>query len=498
MRARTGVCGIVSLTLLSLSLVCFLAGNVAAQDEEAKPAGTEEEAAPPPPKPHKKASSEEAAPEEAAPPPATPPPAPAPSGIQVANSNGWKLSVDGRINAFFVYGFGNHNASTAPETGANITPGIGTGITADNQIDVNGNFKTPRIRSGFVPNIIGFNFSKQISENNVLSGRMALWSDVHSNVSVYINAQTYVQEGYLKLEGPWGSFTAGRQLALFNRGAIEIDFNYGHNYGVGWPCNFNGVLPACGQIGYGALFPFFRAGLVYATPSLAGLQLTVGAFDPTILAGKWERLITPTFEAEAAFTQNFGGGGMVKVFANTVFQRLGGFANYVDPTPTDPNPPKDMRTIANKTVDQLGFAGGFRLEIGPLRLGATAHYGKGLGFYYAQENSQVAVYFAADAFDPRDGDLRTFRGFYGQAALVLGKVMVAGGAGASQVLTLSFDDTTMFPMPKQNLGFNGVFNYHIYDNFIFDIDYFRAESTWYGTAFKQSVNVVSSGFTMTF
>jgi len=43
-----------------------------------------------------------------------------------------------------------------------------------------------------------------------------------------------------------------------------------------------------------------------------------------------------------------------------------------------------------------------------------------------------------------------------------------------------------------------VFNYHIFDNLIWDLDYFRAESTWYGTAAKQTVNVVNSGFTMLF
>ena len=52
-------------------------------------------------------------------------------------------------------------------------PGIGTGITADNQIDVNGNFHTPRIRSGFVPNILAFNLRKNVSESTVLSGRVA-------------------------------------------------------------------------------------------------------------------------------------------------------------------------------------------------------------------------------------------------------------------------------------------------------------------------------------
>ncbi len=448
---------------LAVSSICSFATGASAQQDETE---TETETETAPPKPHRTtASATETPPASESGPPPVAAKAP-PSGIVLAKISGWELSIDGRLNAFVVYGFGNHNASTAPETGNSITPGIGTGITADNQIDVSGNFHTPRVRSGFVPNILAVNLRKNVTESTVLSGRVALWSDIHSNVSVYINAQTYVQEGYLKLEGPWGSFTGGRQLALFNRGAIEIDFNYGHNYGVGWPCNFNGVLPACGQIGYGALFPFFRAGLVYATPSLGGFQFTAG--------------------------------GMFKVFVNGVWQRLGAAANYVDPTPTTPNPPPDNRAIANKTVDQLGIAAGLRLELGPLRLGVTGHYGPGLGFYYAQENSQVAVYFAADAFDPHDGDLRTFRGFYGQLALVLGPVMIAGGAGASQVLRLPFDDTTANPMPKQNLGINAIFNYHIYDNFVWDLDYFRSESTWYGTAFKQTVNVVSSGFTMTF
>jgi hypothetical protein len=479
----------------------LLAAVANAQDEQPPETGGQQEEAAPPPRHHATpapaAESEPAA--EAAPPPVEAKPAPpTPSGIQVVEFQGWKFGVEGRINAFFVYGFGNHNASTAPETGNTIIPGIGTGITADNQIDVNGNFHTPRIRSGFVPNVIAFTFSKNVTESTNLSGRLALWSDVHSNVSVYINAQTYVQEGFMKLEGPWGSLTAGRQLALFNRGAIEIDFNYAHNFGVGWPCNFNGVLPACGQIGYGALFPFFRAGFVYATPSLGGFQATAGAFDPVILAGKWERLVTPTFEAELAYTHSFSGGGMFKLFGEGLFQRLGGFANYVDPTPTQPNPPPDSRTVATKTVDQLGGAAGLRLEVAFLRFGFTGHYGKGLGFYYAQENSQAAYYFAATATDPHDGDLRTSQGYYGQLAAVFGRMMLSAGYGVSQLKPLSFDDTTANPLPRQNQGINAVFNYHIFDNFVWDVDYFNSQSTWYGTAFKQTVNVISTGPTMIF
>jgi hypothetical protein len=473
--------------------------TVRAQDEQPADTGGQQEEAPPPrrhaaPPPEAPPPAEEAPPVEAKP---APPP---PTGIQVVEFRGWKFGVEGRLNAFFVYGWGNHTPLYTPESGGGIVPGIGTGTSADNQIDVNGNFHTPRVRSGFVPNVLAFNFTKNLTETTTLSGHFALWADIHTNLSVYITPQTYLQEGFLKLDGGWGSLIAGRQLALFNRGAIEIDFNYAHNFGVGWPCNFNYVGPACGQIGYGALFPFFRAGLVYATPSLGGFQLTAGIFDPTILAGKWERVIMPTVEGEAAFTKPFGRGGLVKFMVSGLVQKLGGFKPYVDPTPTMPFTPCDG-TICTKTVTQWGVAPSFRFELGPLRLGVTGHYGAGLGFNYAQENSQAAVYFASDPHDPHDGDLRTFRGLYGQLAGVFGNMMISAGVGVSQLVALPQDDTstaTMNAEPKQNRGINLVFNYHIFDNFIWDIDGFQSVSSWYGTAVTQTVYVVSTGPTLLF
>jgi hypothetical protein len=318
----------------------------------------------------------------------------------------------------------------------------------------------------------------------------ALWADIETNLSVYIQPQTYMEESYLRLEGPWGQLTAGRQLALFSRGEVDIDFLYAHGNALGWPCNFNFIYATCGQIGFGVMFPFFRPGFMYQTPSLGGLHFALGAYDPVILAGKWERVIMPTLQAELAFTTKIGDIGMFKLFANGLWQRLGA--------------KRDFMNIANKTVDQIGGAGGIRLELGPMRLGLAGHYGKGLGFYYAQENSGAAAYNATMvATDPvdaaRDGDLRTFRGFYGQLALVFGNVMLSGGAGVSQLVPLPWETgPALPPLPKQNLGINGVFNYRIADNLVFDIDFFRAQFTWYATVFKQTVNTVNTGITMTF
>jgi hypothetical protein len=268
---------------------------------------------------------------------------------------------------------------------------------------------------------------------------------------------------------------------------VEIDFNYGHGFGMGYPCNIDGVYAGCGMIGFGVLFPFFASGMLYTTPSLGGFTLAVGAYDPVILAGKWERVGLPRLEAEAAFTGLLGRLGMFKLFSSALWERLGANAQ-----------PNDTRAIARKNVDAYGVAGGARLELGPVRLGVSAHYGKGLGFYYALENSESAFFTPVDSADPRDGDLRTFRGFYGQAMLVLGKVDVAGGVGASQLIPLAYDDTTMLHLPRQNLGFNGGLFIHLTPYVTLGFDVFRGQFTWWGTTAHQNVTFVNSGITITY
>jgi hypothetical protein len=480
MRARSIVRGGVSFTLVS-SLCWLLAGTAgAAEEEEAAPSAEPSEPSAPP-------SKKPAWPTEGEPPPKAPPPVKPSSSVMLGEFAGWKVGLEGRVNTFFSYGWGNQVPANTPE-GAPFVEGSGVGLN-DNQTDTSGNFHTPRIRNGFVANLFALNVSRNLTDTTTMLAHFAMWADIETNLSVYIQPQTYMEESYLRLEGPWGQLTAGRQLALFSRGEVDIDFLYAHGNGLGWPCNFNFIYATCGQIGFGVMFPFFRPGFMYQTPSLGGLHFAVGAYDPVILAGKWERVIMPTLQGEIAFTTKFGSTGMFKLFVNGLWQKLGA--------------KRDFMNIANKTVDQYGGAAGIRFEIGPLRLGLAGHYGKGLGFYYAQENSGAAAYNATDLTNPddagRDGSLRVFRGFYGQLALVFGQVMVATGAGASQLVPLSWETgAALPPLPKQNLGINAVFNYRISDNLIFDIDYFRAQFNWYATTFQQTVHTVNSGLTMTF
>lgn len=469
------------------SSLSFLLPALASAQDQPPPEGAPPEAPPP-----AAAPVEEKMPVE---PPSTP--APSPFGVTVGEFKGWKLSIEGRLNTFFSLGWGNQRRATDPNDGTALGEGGGLGLN-QNQTNSSGNFVTPRIRNGFVANVLTFKLSRKIGEDTTLSANLSLWSDVETNLSVYLFPATYMQEGTLSIEGPWGSVTAGRQLALFSRGAVEIDYNYAHAYGLGWPCNFNFIFATCGQIGFGVLFPFYRAGVLYATPNLAGLTLSAGMYDPVILAGKWERIVTPTFEAEATYAKELNGKGMFKLFVNGLLQWLGGTSNLAEPVAGQPPPPADTRTTAHKTVKQMGIAGGARFELGPLRLGAAGHYGKGLGFYYAQENSQASYYFAQTPDDPHDGDLRTFRGFYGQLMVVLGSIDLAAGAGVSQVLPLSYEDASATHLAKQNLGINAGLYVHIHNNLVWGLDFFRAQYSWYGSTYTQNINSANTGLTLMF
>jgi hypothetical protein len=404
--------------------------------------------------------------------------------IEIAEQKGWTLSMDGRFNAFLSYGFGDGYPSPADPAGSIAQ---GSGLRGEPGLEDGSNkIQSFRVRSGFLGNILGFGIKKHLNDDTTLRGYMAIWSTIETNHTRYVPISADVREGYMKIEGPWGSVLAGRALGLFSRGSVEIDFSYAHGYGLGYPCNVDKWGPTCGHIGFGVLFPFFASGVVYATPSLAGLTLTTGVYDPVVMAGKWDRTGLPRVEGELAFDTALGTMGKAHVFATGVWQKLG-------------------RLNSDQSTEATGGAGGARFELGPVRIGGAAHYGKGLGFFYALENSPASFYTALGSEPPEvDGTLRTFDGFYAQGAVVLGRVDLAVGYGLARVRMLDLDrnrqdcsdpNRSCYSLPKQQAGISAGAFYHIDENLVFGLDFFRADFAWYQGE-KQGVNFVNAGLTM--
>jgi hypothetical protein len=434
----------------------------------------------------------------------------------LAKSDDWQVYTDGRVGGFFgwVHGQGRPNY-TYDSNGNTLHNALGGGWDvqdeqgpgANKQPD-QGTVDSMRIRSGFIGNQLGLGVRGQATPWTTVTGYIQIWAWIESNgrIKSYMNTAD-VRQGYAKLEGRWGSLLAGRTRTLFSRGATDIDTLYAHRWGVGFPgisaIDSNG--PTLGQIGFGVLGSGFASGIIYATPVIAGLQLSVGAFDPIQSQGNGSytrtKYVRP--EGEMTFERNFATTGKVVLFVNGAYQKIykNGHCTF-DPVTQLP---------CNQTAAGVGYGG--RFELGPVHLGVAGHYGQGLGFNYALE--------VADAAVTDTGFLRKTDGYYVQSQVVLGKFDLFAGWGIVRAFRRN-DDYQKVHDPRlpvdpnwtaeqaaaeiaqygiyahsvisYQMGINGGIVYNLTPQIHLDVDYFRAKAAWC-LGESQVLHVVNTGLT---
>jgi len=406
-------------------------------------------------------------------------------------ADGWEVYSSGRVGAFgeLLQGQG------IPKTYADID-GMPTRIhpvtvggievvsdptTGPDGMQANGPILSSRVRSGFLGNVLAFGLRRHLSESTTVSAHIAIWSTVESDSRrTFLKNLPDVREGYLKVEGPAGTLVAGRTLSLFSRGATEIDFLYGHGYAVGNPAGFDNYGPSAGHIGYGVLANVFVAGVAYATPSLGGLQLTVGLYDPAALVGlTWDRTKLFRPEGELTYDVKLGSAAKLHLFANGAFQKV-------------------YKVGSNDSNNVYGAGAGARLEVGIVHLGVAGHYGQGLGrFYFLSGDDTVLA---------ADGALRKFDGIYAQSQFILGTFDLNFGWGMTRVYQATADvDPTRFnpetmmanaSLLKYQMGTSAVLVHHFTTNLHAAIDYFRSNTKWW-LGESQVVNAFNAGMTLT-
>lgn len=393
--------------------------------------------------------------------------APAAAEVTFIEKDGFSFFTDGRINAFFSQGIGDDfpQPTDNPNGPSHTVVGSGQPFTAgyvSNQGDANGRYNGQRIRSGFLASILAFGMKGQISETTRIKAYVSLWGtaqtyarDRTQDVGRSTSKGFDVREGYLNVEGPWGGVTAGRQLGIFGRmGTAEIDFNYGHNYGLGLPC-VDDFYASCGHIGTGTLGPGFAAGFVYATPNLSGVKLQAGIFDPVRLLGVWERVPYPRPEGQLSYERVLSPTVMFKLAVEGMYQYMGILGD-------------------TRSTSVWGVSGGGRLEMGPVRLGLSAFRGKGLGDYVALQNS-------SSSFSTTTQELRSFSGLYAQSALVFGPSQISLGVGQvidDQLASDKIDPSTSGL--KSQTGLSLGYYHNVTDHLALGVDYFRFQTDWWG------------------
>lgn len=393
------------------------------------------------------------------------------AGIPLYDKDGWSFSTDGRAQGFYSFA----NGDSAPKGGADA-PGGGTWTyTGDGGFGAKGDgantFTTSRVRGGWAASVFGVTVNRQINPDLKVTGRLSFWFAIEGDQAkgAANNVGSLdIRQGFLKLEGNWGGLLFGRNLGLHSRQAIIQNSIFSDEYGIGSPCNITGLGISCGQAGYGVMFPGFNPGIVYNTPDINGLTVTVGAYDPVRFDDQgWGQTPIPRMEFEATYKK-----AMFDVFANGMWQRLG-------------------KTGGSDTLDALGFGYGARAQFGALRLGFLGAFDKGGGMYIPLEPGSMPIDSA--------GQLRTVTTFWGQAMYSLGMYDITAGYGAALAKENAADAdlraSMMTPsaLIKSQVGINVGLLYHL-DAVVLAAQFFRMQHTWYNDA-TQNANVVNLGAT---
>lgn len=405
---------------------------------------------------------------------------PAPEALPIASVKGWDVTLDGRMSTFLSFAHGD-----AEPAGGSYPQWQGFYDWQDSS----GKITDTRLRSGFVSNVLGWGLHRQVNKDYALSGRFAIWGNISQKRDKTLVPDVDLREVYLKVDGPWGSVLAGRNLGLFGRGGINLDYDIEHGYGLGSPCMIvnrepsQGPVGACGHVGFGILFPAFNAQITYNTPELAGFQASVGLFDPaTVQERNYTRTPLPRVEGELSFK-------VPKYFHAEVsgsWQRIG----HADQL--------------NLNVDSMGVAGSVGATLGPVQLGVAGFTGQGLGIWVALENYPV---FSDDKLV-----LRKQKGVLGMAALNFGHTKIAAGVGETLIGTTPNDNflganpTPNFP--NRQLGYSAGIYQGVLDDLVLGLDYFNANTRWNITPTandptqsyipKQSVSFINLGATLVF
>jgi hypothetical protein len=320
--------------------------------------------------------------------------APAGAVVVVGGDNGWEISFDGNVNAFYTH------------------------IDADA-----GYFGTPaggedesRVTSGFLPAFFSFTAKSPTVNGLTGSARFSFAPTINDNGATRLKTNAYAggglqgstidtREVLANIDGNFGTVSYGRTLSIFGRQAILSDMTL---FGVGFTFPNNAGVTA-GRIGHGYVYPDFQTRFSYKTPSMNGFQAEVGMFDPaedidSVNALVFNETDTPRFEGELSYATAFSG-GTFKGWVDGQWQELS--ATGVNPQEAD---------VYGVGVGANATFGGF---------GLTGYYytGEGLGQLFSFSGAGVGCNAAGTVCEEADND-----GFYVQGTYTFNGVTKIGAS----------------------------------------------------------------------
>ncbi|WP_111494024.1 porin [Marinobacter bohaiensis] len=319
------------------------------------------------------------------------------AAIDLYDQDGTTFSVDGYFNAFYV-----------------------------NRDDEVSDVRQSRVKMGFLPNTIGFNFSKAMGDLT-LGGRSSFWTTINDSLDSPTDTAIDVRQFYATVDGDFGQVLIGKDFGLYSRNNIFLDEIL---MGFGSPGAPGGV--SFGNIRAGYAYPTPTAQITYRSPDLGGLRIAAGVLDPATTSGADGYEEAPRFESEITYTMALGGVDLT-AWVNGRYQTS-----------------ESDSTGDEVTSQAVGY--GLKAAVAGLTLGASG--------FNADGDAPVLITNQPAALAEESAD-----GFLLQGAYTLGatKLVLSYGETDSDVADFETENTSVGVFHDINSNFKLVAEYNLFE-----------------------------------
>ncbi|WP_286784226.1 MULTISPECIES: porin [Pseudomonas] len=235
-----------------------------------------------------------------------------------------------------------------------------------------------RVKMGFLPNWLGFNFGKQVDDLK-LGGRASFWVTINDSETNGTDTAIDVRQFYGTVSNPeWGEVLVGKDFGLFSRSNIFLDellAGYGNVSDTLGLVDGTGV--SFGNIGTGYPYPFPTSQITYRNNNLAeGLRVAVGIMDPVdtnddSAVGKSYQE-EPRLESEVSYQFQLGG--------STIYTWING--GYQTSENTDD-------TVDDVTSKGLGY--GVQAKMAGFSVTASGFQAKGINPFFNNNAGEATL-----------------------------------------------------------------------------------------------------------
>jgi hypothetical protein len=275
-------------------------------------------------------------------------------GLTMQMGNGWKFTFAGNVNVFWVF-TSDENGPSNSSIRTGLLPAFATFAATGKEA--------------------GLDLGVHVGFGNQIQ------NDGNAHDQLPIGAFIDLRQMFLTIGLKGGSqILAGRELGVFQRQNILNDMTL---YGVGAVGDPQGGGTTLGRIGYGYVYPNFNAQVTYSTPANKQVQVSVGAFQPSVVGAFGETAI-PRIEAELVWRNQ------------TTARSTNKFMVWVGGEWQSAKNPADV------SLSSTGVTAGVHADFSDLSVVISAYTGKGIGHVLGLGGNAVSV-SATPEGRPSDG-----------------------------------------------------------------------------------------------